>query len=93
MFNTLRIQLLNKGYPVIIGEYGAFRRQLPDGTYNDVHRGRHAAVYTRKALKLGIAPIYWYNPMEWGDRSAGRWTYPAVKDSLIKAYNQHINNL
>ena len=93
MFNTLRVQLLNKGYPVIIGEYGAFRRQLPDGTYNDVHRGRHAAVYTRKALKLGIAPIYWYNPMEWGDRSAGRWTYPAVKDSLIKAYNQHINNL
>ena len=93
MFNILRIQLLNKGYPVVIGEYGAYRKQLSDGTYNDVHRGRHAAVYTRKALKLGIAPIYWYNPMEWGDRSAGRWTYPVVKDALIDAYNQHINNL
>ena len=92
MFDILKRQLLNKGYPVVLGEYGAYRKKLPDGTYNDVHRGRHAAVYTRKALKLGIAPIYWYNPMEWGDRSTGRWTYPAVKDSLIKAYNQHINN-
>ena len=51
-----------------------------------------AAAYTSKALKLGIAPIYWYNPMEWGDRSSGRWTYPVVKDALINAYNQHINN-
>ena len=93
MFNTLRIQLLNRGYPVVMGEYGAYRKKLADGTYNDEHRARHAAVYTSKALKLGIAPIYWYNPMEWGDRSSGRWTYPVVKDSLIKAYNEHINNL
>ena len=92
MFNTLRIQLLNRGYPVVMGEYGAYRKKLADGTYNDEHRARHAAVYTSKALKLGIAPIYWYNPMEWGDRSSGRWTYPVVKDALINAYNQHINN-
>lgn len=87
MFDLLKTHLLDKGYPCILGEYGAYDRK------NDEARGRHAAVYARKALELGIAPIYWYSPMSTNDRKLGVWTVPALKDSLIKAYTEHIEKL
>ncbi len=83
MFETVRANILAKGWPCVMGEYGAFRKNN-----NDVQRGHHAAVYTERALRLGIVPLYWYNPMSWSNRTSGTWTYPPVKDSLIAAYNR-----
>ena len=96
MFALLKKYILDKGYPCVMGEYGAYPRKKADGSQNPAHdeqRGRHAAVYTRKCLEAGIAPVYWYNPMETYHREWGKWTYTAVKDSLIKAYNEHITTL
>ena len=87
MFDLLKKHLLDKDYPCVLGEFGAYNRN------NDQARGRHAAVYTRKALELGIAPICWHGPMAVWDRKIGNWTYPALKDSLIKAYNDHVEKL
>lgn len=86
MFKRVKYWLLDKGYPVIMGEYGSF----PTKYRSDVHRGRHAAVYTRKCLDYGIAPLYWYNPMDYQQRSEGIWTYPILKDSLCTAYKNHL---
>ena len=96
MFALLKKHILDRGYPCVMGEYGAYPRKKADGSQNPAHdeqRGRHAAVYTRKCLESGVAPVYWYNPMETYHREWGKWTYTAVKDSLIKAYNEHITNL
>lgn len=96
MFALVKTHILDKGYPCVLGEYGAYPRKNADGSLNtphDIHRGRHAAVYTRKCLELGIAPIYWYNPMANYHFKWGHWTFVPVKDSLIKAYNEHVESL
>ena len=37
--------------------------------------------------------MYWYNPMETYHYKWGKWTHEPVKDSLINAYNKHIESL
>ena len=86
-FACIKKGLIDKGYPVVLGEYGSF----PTAQRSDIARGHHAAVYIRKALALGIAPLYWYNPMDYHQRSAGTWTYPILKDSITVAYNKYIS--
>lgn len=96
MFALVKRHIIDRGYPCVLGEYGAYPRKKADGSLNrahDIHRGRHAAVYARRCLELGIAPMYWYNPMETYHRQWGKWTFEPVKDSLIKAYNEHIITL
>ena len=96
MFALVKRYITDKGYPCVLGEYGAYPRRNADNSLNtayDIHRGRHAAVYARRCLELGIAPMYWYNPMEPYHRKWGVWTFEPVKDSLIKAYNEHITSL
>ena len=96
MFALVNKYIVEKGYPCILGEYGAYPRKKEDGSINNehnIHRGHHAGVYARRSLKLGIAPMYWYNPMETYHYKWGKWTHEPVKDSLINAYNKHIESL
>lgn len=88
-FALIKRYIQDKGYPCIIGEFGAHPKKLEDGSNNDVHRGHHAGDYVRRALKHGVCPMYWYNPMDYRERDTGGWTYPVLKDSLIKAYNSY----
>ena len=96
MFALVNKYIVEKGYPCILGEYGAYPRKKDDGSINNehnIHRGHHAGVYVRRSLKHGIAPMYWYNPMETYHYKWGKWTHEPVKDSLINAYNKHIESL
>lgn len=87
-FNNIKTWLLDKGYPCVLGEFGSFpMKERPDS-----ERGHHAAVYVRKSLEKGIAPLYWYNPIDYQQRSSGSWTYPVLKDSIVVAYNKYIVN-
>ena len=88
-FALIKRYIQDKGYPCIIGEFGAHPKKLEDGSNNDVHRGHHAGDYVRRALKHGVCPMYWYNPMDYRERDTGGWTYPVLKDSLINAYNSY----
>ena len=91
VFSLLQTKLLNKGYTCVMGEYGAFPMAART-TNNDAERCEHAYYYTKKCLEKGIVPIYWYNPMEYGQRSTGGWTYPYLKDALIKAYTDWLSD-
>ena len=96
MFALVKKYIIEKGYPCVLGEFGAYPRKKADGSVNNehnIHRGRHAGVYVRRSLKHGIAPMYWYNPMETYHYKWGKWTHEPVKDSLINAYNKHIESL
>lgn len=86
-FSRIKQYLLDKGYPVVLGEFGSF----PTKDRPDKARGHHAAEYLRRSLALGIAPMYWYNPMDYHQRSAGTWTYPELKDSLVMAYKKIVD--
>lgn len=90
VFNLIQTNILDKGYPCVMGEYGAF--PLADRIVNnDAERCEHAAYYTIKCLQKGIVPIYWYNPMVYGQRSSGTWTYPYLKNAIIGAYNDWLS--
>ena len=91
VFDLLQTNILDKGYPCVMGEYGAFPLAARI-VNNDAERCEHAAYYTTKCLEKGIVPIYWFNPMEYGQRSSGAWTYPYLKDALIAAYNDWLSH-
>ncbi len=96
--STMKRLIVDKGYPCVLGEYGApsehqAKEVQPNGTWRikipQEERAKHAKYYTLEALKLGIAPMFWYTPMEGPGRSKGTWNYPKVKDALIEAWNEY----
>lgn len=97
----IKTLIVDKGWPCVIGEYGApsehqTQQQQPDGSWRipipEEERAKHAYYYTLEALKIGVAPMFWYTPMDGPGRTQGIWNYPKVKDALIKAWNDFNNN-
>ncbi len=95
---TIKRFIVDKGWPCIIGEYGApserqAKEQQPDGSWrikkSEEERAEHAYYYTLEALKIGVAPMFWYTPQEGNHRGSGTWTYPKVKDALAKAWTDY----
>ncbi|MBR5700441.1 MAG: glycoside hydrolase family 5 protein [Bacteroidales bacterium] len=98
--STIKRLIVDKGWPCVLGEYGApwehqAKTQQPDGTWRikipEEERAKHGYYYTLEALKLGIAPMFWYTPTDGTKRQRGEWTYPKVKDALIQAWNEYNN--
>ena len=69
-----------------MGEYGAFHKKDANGNRNEEGRAAHGYYYTIQALRKGIAPVYWYNPMNYRDRDTGNWTYPVLAAGLSQAW-------
>lgn len=89
MFNRIQTNILSKGWPCVIGEYGAFYKKSPAGNRNDLGRAEHAYYYTTRALQRGIVPLYWYNPMDYRDRDTGNWTFPIMAQGLMDAWTDY----
>ena len=94
----IKTLIVDKGWPCVIGEYGApsehqAQQQQPDGSWRipipEEERAKHAYYYTLEALKIGVAPMFWYTPMDGPGRTQGTWNYPKVKDALIKAWTDY----
>ena len=92
MFARVKAGILDKGWPCVLGEYGAFSKKDQAGNRNELGRAEHAYYYTTRALQLGIVPMYWYNPMDYRDRDKGRWTFPVMAQGLIDAWKDYCNN-
>jgi endoglucanase len=63
-FGSMKTAFVNKGYPVILGEYGAIRRSALTGTALTNHLAARAYYlnYVTKAAKAnGMVPCYWDN--------------------------------
>ena len=86
MFERVQRHILDKGWPCILGEYGAFAKKDANGNRNELGRAEHAYYYTTRALQRGIIPMYWYNPSSYRDRDEGRWTYPVTAQGLMDAW-------
>lgn len=71
MFGLMRQQFGAKGIPVLLGEYGAIRRDTLTGADYALHlqsRKRFLNYVTRQARANGIVPVYW-DAGNLGDRS------------------------
>ncbi len=88
-FQKMKTAFIDKGVPVLLGEYGAMQRAKFDaaGTY----RKYWDQVITRSAFQHGLVPVYWDNgytaDLEMGlfNRATGEQAFPDVIAAIVGA--------
>ncbi len=93
LFNNIKTYFLDKGIPVIIGEWGSINKMV-EGTEtgdNRAVRVEHAKYYVEKAKEYGVPCIWWDNAGYFGsgenfglmDRSViPSWKFPAIVQAI-----------
>lgn len=88
-FGKMKSTFADKGYPVIIGEYGAISRTtVPD---HAKYRLAWDKYVTESAAKNGLVPFYWDNggtkDLTFGlfARSTGKQAYPDIVNAIVNA--------
>ena len=89
-FDKMKTNFIDKGIPVILGEYSAtFRANLPLPALNDHIKSRHDFLYyiTKSAHQRGLVPFYWDNGStgNFGSGLFNRATGEQVHSEAIKA--------
>lgn len=87
-FDKVKANFVDKGLPVLLGEYGATHQQ----GYED-YRRYYLEYVTKVATDRGVLPVYWDNggrdsgPESFGliDRNTGEVLHPALLATLKKA--------
>lgn len=62
----------DKGIPVIIGEFAAYKRKLPKGSDQKLHEAsveHFQRYFTKTAVNKGLVPFYWDINMGLFDRA------------------------
>lgn len=88
-FQKMEQAFVDKGIPVILGEYGAISKTDydPGGTY----RTLWDAYVSRSAFQHGMVPMYWDNGYTGNhglglfDRSTGAQVYPKTVEAIVSA--------
>ena len=83
-FQLLKIHFVDKGYPVIIGEYSAMKRTVAENQEkHNQSRAYWNEIITREAKNHGIVPFYWETN---GDinRSTGKAREVYAIDGIMK---------
>lgn len=86
LMDSLKTNFIDKGTPVIIGEFGARNKA------NEEIRGEWATFYVSQAKAIGVPCLWWDNGAFTGtgenfgilNRSSCTWEYPAVVEGLMK---------
>ena len=94
-FQKMKTKFIDKGYGVILGEYGVLSRlNLGSETLNDEFanfRLYYMTYITGSIFKHGLVPVYWdngytgNNGMGLFDRSSGAQSYPLIVKAIIDA--------
>ena len=80
--------LVSRGIPCILGEFG-----MDTNIRDEAEVVKQAACYVSQATKYNIACFYWMGLVDGKeDRTAPRWTKPALRDAILKAYNDNKGN-
>lgn len=85
IIETINTYLVSKSIPCVIGEYGCTSGRTEE------ERSKQAACYVGNAAKYNIACFYWMTLSDGADRSVPKWTTPALKDAILKAYKDNKN--
>lgn len=82
-FDRLVEVFINKGIPVVMGEWGSIHHDNLD------ERIKHTGYYARGCISRGICPIWWDNgnPKEFGiiNRDNNQWVFPEIADAIVEA--------
>jgi endoglucanase len=87
-FGLMKIKFVDKGIPVIIGEYGAYKRNDIIGKKNKALHEASVESYHRyvikSALSKGIIPYLWDTPNALFDRSSGKVLDRGVLNAIMQ---------
>ncbi|MBO7466727.1 MAG: glycoside hydrolase family 5 protein [Bacteroidaceae bacterium] len=85
MMKALQTNLISKGAPVIIGEWGTFNLE-EDYKNNRTNMAAFAKDFVEQAKEYGITTFYWMGLSDGADRSSLKWTQPEIKDAIITGF-------
>ncbi len=94
-FNKMKTKFVDKGYAVILGEYGAMARTMLGSDELNAEHAEYRRYYieyiTRSICQHGLVPYYWdngatgNNSLGLFNRATGAQVYPAIVQSIIDA--------
>lgn len=88
-FTKLKTTFIDKGIPVVIGEYGAIDKSSKDER-NTIYRGYYCEYLNKTAAEMGITTVYWDNGYAGNhgfalfDRKTFKQLYPTIISSIVK---------
>jgi endoglucanase len=88
-FQKMKVNFVDKGIGVILGEYGVISRNNVAG--HETYRNYWNEYITKSAYTHGLVPVYWDNGyggnagMALFDRASGAQLYPALIQAIVKA--------
>jgi aryl-phospho-beta-D-glucosidase BglC (GH1 family) len=86
-FGLMKSKFVDKGIPVIIGEFGAYKRKLSplsDQALNNASVEYYNRFVVKSAVDHGMIPFYWDTNMGLFDRSKGIVLDHGILDSIMK---------
>ncbi len=81
-FESLKTLFIDKGIPVILGEWGATCRTLPTGGTNEADCEAHAQHFVQECVRRGICPVAW--DMGYINRTTYAWKRESVIDAMFE---------
>lgn len=86
-FGTLKSRFVDKGVPIILGEYGAWKRKLSPPADQELHNKSIESFYyymVKAALKNGAIPFCWDTPVGLFNRSTGEINDHGIMDAMLQ---------
>ncbi|HOO86022.1 MAG TPA: glycoside hydrolase family 5 protein, partial [Prolixibacteraceae bacterium] len=90
LFGLMKTKFIDKGIPVILGEYGAYKRKLNPPSEQALHDASveyFLRYVTKSVLEKGIIPYYWDTPGGLFERSTGAIRDRDVLNSIMQVEN------
>lgn len=87
LFGLMKTKFVDKGIPVIIGEFGAYKRNLSPPSDQDLHNASveyFNKYVVKSALSKGMIPYYWDTNMGLFNRSKGEVRDEGLLNALIE---------
>ena len=87
LLGLMKTQFVDKGIPVIIGEYGAFRKKISlpsDQALHNASREHYYNYFVKSATKMGIITFMWDTPGGMVNRSTGAINDRVIHKAIIK---------
>lgn len=83
----MKQKFADKGIPVIIGEFGAYKRKLPKGSDQKLHDASveyFQHYFAKASMNKGLVPFYWDVNMGLFNRSSGKILDNGIIKALMK---------
>ena len=86
LFELMKTKFVDRGIPVIVGEFGAFKRKLSPPSDQNLHNASIEYFYkyvVKTAINNGIIPYCWDTNMGLFDRHTGKILSKGIIDAMM----------